>query len=129
MIAAPLVLSGCAGMAQDARANDLCTRYRELVISANQFRELDPAQVKADELRARANRFRDRLDQVQAVSEGQLDTAIANLEANLDDLREGAIEAGANARTTVQPLWKDDLQHVAESWAALRQAVDTRCHG
>lgn len=129
MIAAPLVLSGCAGMAQDARANDLCTRYHELVTSANQLREVDPAQVKADELRARADRFRDQLNQVQAASDGQLDTAIANLQSTLDDLRQGAVEAGAHVHATVQTLWKDDLEHVAESWAALRQAADTRCHG
>ena len=129
LVGAPFVLSGCAQMAQDARARDLCTQYTQVVTTATQLREQDLAQAKADDLRARADLFRDQLNQVQAAADGRLDTAITNLESSLDDLRQGAIEAGDDVRSTVLPLWKDDLEQVAQRWSIVQEAVARECAG
>jgi hypothetical protein len=125
----PLVLSGCAEMAQDARARDLCRQYDQLVTAAERFEQQDPVQVTADDLRAPAGRVRDELNQVQAVAEGRLDTAVTNLEASLDDLRDAAVDVGEDLRTTVVPLWQEDLEQVAESWAVLQGVVAAQCDG
>ena len=125
--AACLLLSGCSTMAANARSENFCTQFDQLVKKADEFRQLDPAQARADELRKQADTFRDELNQVQAVAEGRLDTAITNLEAALDDVRQAANDAGQKAQDEAKALYKDDLEAVAEQWAIVREAVAGQC--
>ena len=122
-----LLLSGCSSMAANARSQDLCTQFQQLVQNADDFGRLDAAKASADELRTKADSFRDELNQVQAVAEGRLDTAITNLEAALDDVRQAANDAGQKAQDEARALYKDDLKAVAEQWAVVREAVLAQC--
>jgi hypothetical protein len=126
-ITSVVLLGGCAEMADNARGNDLCAQYGELVTAADEFRARDTLTSTVDEMSSRAEHFRDELNQVQAVADGRLDTAITNLEATLDDLRQATIDKGEEYRSTVAPLWQDDMEQIAESWAVLQQAAATQC--
>ena len=121
-----LLLSGCSGMAENARSNDFCTQFDQLVEAVDEFKTIDPAQASGDDLREQADHLRDSINQVQAVAEGRLDDVLSALEARLDDLREELIAAGDEAKETLQ-LRKDDVQAVLDQWAIVRDRVTTQC--
>ena len=73
LVAAVLLLAGCGGNGDSAGSDELCDRYDEIVATAEDFGELDAAETSADELRARATDFRDRLDELQAVAQRERD--------------------------------------------------------
>ncbi|HEX6249378.1 MAG TPA: hypothetical protein VFZ64_16030 [Nocardioidaceae bacterium] len=117
------LLVGCG----ETGAQDLCTQYEELVVAADELRAKDPASTEVEELRAAADDVRAELDQFQAVSEGRLDDAISRLRANVDAARQAAVDAGDEARETVQPLIQDALERVEESWLILQGIAETQC--
>jgi len=127
LAAAGLLLSGCSTMQANALRVNLCTRFEQMKQTGDEFRQLAPGQARADELRTRVDKFRDQLNQLQAVAEGRLDTAITNLEAALDDVRQAANDAGTKAQDEASALYKDDLDAVAEQWAIVREAVAVQC--
>ncbi len=122
-----LLLSGCSGMAENAKSNDLCSQFDQLVKAADEFRAADPGQAKADDLRAQANHLRDSVNQVQAVADGQLDDVLSALEARLDDLRDELAAAGDEAKEAATAQWKEDVEAVLERWAIVRDRVATQC--
>ena len=117
------VLSGCANLA----AQDLCARYDDLAAAAQELRDLDPVSTDVEELRAAAADVRVALDGFQAVSEGRLDDALTRLRENADAVREAAVDAGAEARETVQPLIEDSLARVQEAWAIVEGFAEAQC--
>jgi len=127
LIVSGLLLSGCSAMADNARNTDLCTQFDQLVKAADEFRETDPAQVRADDLRARTDHLRDSVNQVQAVAEGRLDDVLSSLEATLNDLSEALTAAGQDARQAVAALEEDDVQAVLDRWAIVRDRVAAQC--
>jgi hypothetical protein len=127
LIVSGVLLSGCSTMADNARNTDLCTQFDQLVKAADEFRETDPAQVRADDLRARTDHLRDSVNQVQAVAEGRLDDVLSSLEATLNGLSEALTAAGQDARQTVAALEEDDVQAVLDRWAIVRDRVAAQC--
>ena len=106
----------------------MCAHYEEIVATAEGFSELDATETSADELRSRAVDFRDRLDELQEVAQGErIDTALSNLEKSLDAARDTAAEAGDNVEERVARA-KDSLQEVSEKWARVQALVTDRCN-
>ena len=106
-----------------------CARsYDEIVTTAKDFSEIDASKTSADELRARAIDFRDRLDDLQEVVEGErLDTALSRLEKSLDAARATAAEAGDNVEERVARA-EASLEEVNEKWARVQALVTDRCN-
>ena len=65
----------------------------------------------------RSEEFEAELDQFQAVSEGRLDTAISTLRANVDAVRQAAVDAGSEAVETARPQLEDAMEDVDQAWA------------
>ena len=88
VIASIQVVAACG----DTADQDFCTQFADLVTAAEQMQQQDPLTAKAEDLRAASEEFEAELDQLQAVSEGRLDTAISTLRASIDAVRQAAIE-------------------------------------
>ena len=109
-------------------SSELCAQYDEIVTTAEDFSELDASETSADELRSRAIDFRDRLDELQEVVEGErLDTALSRLEKSLDAARATADEAGENVEERVARA-EASLKEVNEKWARVQALVKDRCN-
>jgi len=127
VLASAVLLGGCSAMTENAQSADLCTQFDQLVEAADELKDAEPGQARADELRAQAGRVRDNVDQVQAVADGRLDDALSALEASLADLRSDLVAAGEEARKTTVPLVKEDLQAVRDRWAVVKDRVAAQC--
>jgi hypothetical protein len=92
-----------------------------------QIQAVDPNTATVDELRTAAEGVQDELDQVQAVAEGRLDTAISAVRTAVHDFVVAATDAGQEALDAARPQLEDDLEQVAESWARLQELGDVRC--
>jgi hypothetical protein len=126
VVASALVLTGCSYARVDT-ADDLCVQYDELVEKVEQIQAVDPNTATVDELRTAAEGVQDELDQVQAVAEGRLDTAISAVRTAVHDFVVAATDAGQEALDAARPQLEDDLEQVAESWARLQELGDVRC--
>lgn len=111
----------------DTSGQDLCTQYDELVTAADELRAQDPVTVKADELRAEVEDFQAELDQFQAVSEGRLDSAISTLRAEVDALRQAAVDADTDSLEAARPMLEDTMDKVDEAWAVVQDIAETQC--
>jgi len=128
LVAAVLLLGGCGGSEGSAGSSDLCAQYDEIVTTAEDFSELDASETSADELRSRAIDFRDRLDELQEVVEGErLDAALSRLEKSLDAARDTAAEAGDNVDERMART-EASLEEVNEKWARVQALVTDRCN-
>lgn len=127
LIATALVSSVLVAGCSDPRANDLCTQYEQVTSRAAEIRDLDPAAVSVEDLRSQLASFQASLDQLQAVAEGRLDTAISELRSAVRDSVQAAVDAGKEAVETARPLLDESLGDVDERWAALQQKVDVEC--
>ncbi len=128
LVTTGLLLGGCGGNEGTAGSSELCARYDEIVTTAKDFSEIDASKTSADELRARAIDFRDRLDDLQEVVEGErLDTALSRLEKSLDAARATAAEAGDNVEERVARA-EASLEEVNEKWARVQALVTDRCN-
>ena len=78
-------------------------------------------------MRLKADKVRDTLDQVQRVSEGRLDTAIANARLSVDELRESLIVARYDAAETLGPKITEAQANLKEAYAPVASALDTQC--
>jgi hypothetical protein len=118
------LLAACA----DTAELDQCSQYDELVGSVEELQALDLMTVKADQIRAQADAVEAELDELEAVSEGRLDTAISTFRATvvailqvvLEDVDTGALEAARSQREQLE----EDL---AEDWSVLRERMDPVC--
>jgi PBP1b-binding outer membrane lipoprotein LpoB len=126
VVASAVVLTGCSYARVDT-ADDLCVQYDELVEKVEQIQAVDPNTATVDELRTAAEGVQDELDQVQAVAEGRLDTAISAVRTAVHDFVVAATDAGQEALDAARPQLEDDLEQVAESWARLQELGDVRC--
>ena len=123
-----LLLGGCGGSEGSEGSSELCAQYDEIVTTAEDFSELDASETSADELRSRAIDFRDRLDELQDVVEGErLDTALSRLEKSLDAARATADKAGENVEERVARA-EASLKEVNEKWARVQALVKDRCN-
>ena len=122
-IAAIPLLAGCG----DNADRDLCTQYAGLLAAADEWQQQDPLTSTAEDLRAASEEFQDELDQVQAVAEGRLDTAISTLRANIDAFRQAAIEDDSEALEAARPLLEDAKEDVDEAWAVVEALADIQC--
>ena len=127
MSAAALVLATAAGVTacsqQERSALDLCIRYQRLVTSVDEFKAASTTTPTADAVRRRAEVALDRLDQLQAVSEGRYDTLISTLRTAITDLKQSAANAGA----TAAQARSEALQQLSESVAPLKERLDVQC--
>jgi hypothetical protein len=128
LTATVLLLGGCGGGDDSGAGSDLCANYEEIVTTAEDFSELDPSETSADELRSRAVDFRDRLDEMQELAQGErVKTALANLEDSLDAARDAASQAGDDVEERLARA-EDSLAEVSEKWARVKALVTDRCN-
>ena len=129
LLTAGVVIVAIQGLAAcgDTAEQDLCAQYADLVSAADELRQLDPLTAKVEELRAASEEFQAELDQLQAVSEGRFDTAISTLRAEIDAVRQAAVDAGTDALETARPLLEESMADVDQAWATLQDLVDTQC--
>jgi hemerythrin-like domain-containing protein len=123
VIAATQVVAACGETADQ----DLCGQFADLSSAGEALQQQDPLTAKADEMRSAAEEFEAELDQFQAVSEGRLDTAISTLRANVDAVRQAAVDERTEALETARPLLEESLEDVSQSWAALQDLVAVQC--
>ena len=74
IIAISGLLVGCG----EQETRDFCTQYADVVAKADELESLDPETATVDEIRDQAEDFQAELDQLQAVSEGSLDSVISS---------------------------------------------------
>ena len=116
-------IAACGGQQEQRSALNLCLRYQQLVASVDDVRAVSTSTPTADAVRRRAEVALNRLDELQAVSEGRYDTLISTLRTAITDLKQSAANAGAAAAQARS----DSLQQVAESVAPLQQRLDAQC--
>ena len=135
-LAAVLVtLALLAGCGADPADQDLCARYADLRAAVEDLEaapSLDTANADAvrqqvDALRLQADKVRDTLDQVQRVSEGRLDTAIATARSSVDEIRESLIVARYDAAETLGPKITEAQANLRAAYAPVASALDTQC--
>ena len=134
---APVLLTAVllAGCGADPAGQDLCARFADLQAAVDDLEAAPPidttnadaVQQQVDALRLQADKVRDTLDQVQRVSEGRLDTVIANARLNVDDMRESLIVARYDAAETLGPKITEAQANLREAYAPGASALDTQC--
>ena len=100
VLLAATLLAGCGA---DPARQDLCARYDDVKAAVEDLEAAPPldtanadtVQQQVDALRLQADKVRDTLDQVQRVSEGRLDTVIANARLSVDAMRESLVPKNA----------------------------------
>jgi hypothetical protein len=117
-------VAGCS----DPQAADLCTRYEQVTTRADEIKNLHPSTESVNDLRRMLTDFKASLYQLQAASDGRLDTAISNLRAAVQDFIQAAVDNGKKALETSQPLLDDSLDEVAKQWGLLQQKADDECN-
>lgn len=123
-ILAMQLLAACA----DTASQDLCAQYADTVSAVEELQLLDPLTAKAEAMRVAAEEVQAELDQLGAVSEGRLDTAISTLRASIDAVRQAALQdAGADALETARPQLQEAMEDVSEAWAVLQQRISAQC--
>ena len=119
-----LALTGCG----EASTADLCTQYDQVVKKADEIKNLDVSSESVDDLRTQLKDFQASLDQLQAVADGRLDTAISDLRRAVREFVQAAVDAGEEALKTAQPLLEDSLTTVKELWAVVQKRADAECN-
>ena len=135
LVSALLAVPLLAGCGVDPTAQDLCARYDDLKEAVDALRAAPPLdrtksdelQQQVDALRLQADKVRDTLDQVQRVSEGRLDTVIANARLSVDAMRESLIVARYDAAETLGPKITEAQANLREAYAPVASALDTQC--
>jgi outer membrane murein-binding lipoprotein Lpp len=133
VVLAAALLGGCAR--DNPAAQDLCARYDDVKAAVQELEatpaldttNADAVQEQVDALRLRADKVRDTLDQVQRVSEGRLDTVIANARLSVDAMRESLIVARYVAAETLGPKITEAQANLREAYAPVASALDTQC--
>lgn len=127
-----LLLAGCA---QDPASQDLCARYADFQKASGELSSAPPLegtdaeqlQQQVDALRLQADKVKDTLDQIQRVSEGRLDTAIANARLRVDEMRESLVVAKYDAAETLGPKITQAQDNLRNAVAPVVGALATQC--
>ena len=129
---APLLLAGCG---VDPAGQDLCARFVDVQAAVEDLEaapaidatNADAVQQQVDALRLQADKVRDTLDQIQRVSEGRLDTVIANARLSVDAMRESLIVARYDAAESLGPKITEAQANLKAAYAPVAAALDTQC--
>ncbi|MGA8047639.1 MAG: hypothetical protein WCA30_15375 [Dermatophilaceae bacterium] len=116
------LLSGCS----DSGSPEFCAQYEDLSAAAEDLRAKDPG-TEVEELQAAADDVRAELDEFQDVADGPLDDAMTRLRASVDEARQAAAGAGAQARDEAQPQVEAAMNRVQEAWTVVESLAETRC--
>jgi len=130
-----LAVALLAGCGADPAGQDLCARYDDLKAAVEDLdaapqldtSNADAVQKQVDTLRLQADKVKDTLDQVQRVSEGRLDSAIATARLSVDEMRESLIVARYDAAETLGPKITEAQANLREAYAPVASALDTQC--
>lgn len=118
------LLASCADLAE----LDLCAQFEDLDASVQELQSMDLMTATAEEMRGQVEQLRRELDQLQAVSEGRLDTAISRLRAEVDAIRQAALDsAGAAALENARTQLTEVQANLANAWALLEERVTVQC--
>ena len=129
---ASVLLAGCG---VDPAGQDLCARFADVQAAVEDLEaaprldtaNADAVQQQVDALRLQADKLRDTLDQLQRVSEGRLDTVIANARLSVDAMRESLIVARYDAAETLGPKITEAQANLRKAYAPVASALDTQC--
>ena len=129
---ASVLLAGCG---VDPAGQDLCARFADVQAAVEDLEAAPPldtanadaVQQQVDALRLQADRVRDTLDQIQRVSEGRLDTVIANARLSVDAMRESLIVARYDAAESLGPKITEAQANLKAAYAPVAAALDTQC--
>jgi len=127
-----VLLTGCAS---NPKGQDLCTKYSDLQSSVAALKAAPPIATgsaedlaaAAAELSVKAAAVKAKLDQLQRVSEGQLDTSIGALRLRIDELRQTLATARSQDAKTLTPEVKDAMDAVSTSYAQLSSVLNAQC--
>jgi DNA repair exonuclease SbcCD ATPase subunit len=118
------LLASCADLSE----LDLCGQFADLDASVQELQSMDLMTATAEEIRGQVEQLRRELDQLQAVSEGRLDTAISRLRAEVDAIRQAALDsAGAAALENARAQLTEVQANLANAWALLEDRVTVQC--
>lgn len=120
------VLAGCSG-GETAADADLCTQYDDVVAQAHDMKSWEPRTDDVEDMRAAAEEFRTELDQLQAESDGRLDSAITSLRTMIDDFLSSAAAQGQEALDAVRPELEAAREEITEAWAVVEQVAENQC--
>lgn len=131
-VAALVLVSGCAA---DPAGQDLCGQYADVQVAVEEFRAAPPLssenaedfQASVEQLRTRADAVSDRLDQLQQVSEGRLDTTISLARQRVAEIRESLTVATYEAAETLGPQITAAQDELDAAFAQLDQRLQTQC--
>jgi hypothetical protein len=141
LLCLPLLLAGCgddgsasgngdggAGTSSDTSAAGVfCETYEGLSAAAEELASKDPATADVEELRAASEEVQTALDDFQAAAEGPIDDVLTRLRAGVEDVRQAAQEAGAQASEAAQPVIQDALARVEAAWVLVQDLAEARC--
>jgi hypothetical protein len=119
-------IAACGAQQEQRSAQNLCARYQQLSARMDALRSVDVGTTSADAVRARADAALEKLDQLQAVSEGQYDTLISTLRSAVNDIKQSAVNAG-DAFAAARQERQDAVQRLAQNLGPLKQRLDEQC--
>src|SRR5690349_2027127 len=122
-----LTLGLLAGCGTDTAEADLCTQYDDVVAQAENLRSWEPATDDVDELRDRAETFGAELDQLQAVSEGRLDSVISTLRTTINGFLASAVDQGQDALEAARPALEDAADEISDAWSVVELMAENEC--
>jgi hypothetical protein len=119
-------LAACGGQQEQRSAQNLCARYQQLGTHLDALRSLDVGTTSADAVQERADAALVKLDQLQAVSEGQYDTLISSLRSAINDIKQSAVDAG-DAFAAARQERQEAVERLAQNLGPLKQRLDEQC--
>jgi hypothetical protein len=119
------VLTGCTY--PNTAANDLCRQYDDVVTSANQLLALDPSTANVSDLRGHAQDLETQLEELQAVSENRLDSAVSSLRTAIDDLVASSVDSAGGAIHVTRPALRDARKEIRKAWAVVELMALHEC--
>ena len=119
-------IAACSGQQEQRSAQNLCARYQQLGARVDALMSLDVGTTPADAVQARADAALGKLDQLQAVSEGQYDTLISTVRSAINDIKQSAVDAG-DAFAAARQERQDAVQRLAQNLGPLKQRLDQQC--
>lgn len=128
VLVSTLALTGALTGCGDKSTEDLCNQYDKVVAKADEIKNLDLSSEGVADLRTTLKDFQASLDDLQAVAEGRLDTAITDLRTAVREFVQAAVAAGREALESAKPVLEDSLDRVTELWAVVEKRADNECN-
>jgi hypothetical protein len=130
-VVALVLVTGCGAEPAD---QDLCAQYADVQAAMEELRSeglqtenAEAFRESVDDLRQRADRVRDELDQLQRVSEGRLDTVIGLARQRAAAINESLTVAAYEAAETLGPQITAAQEELDSAVAQLNQRLETQC--